>query len=125
MPITPSPYDTPTVCSSNLYWDKMTVGWNMAPGEPCVACHMKYPGTDATKYLSFAGTVYKTAHEPDDCYGVGHSDLTEGPATIEITGLRGLCRGADRPERPGPPLWRSRGGPRRIQRGGCPLAALG
>jgi cytochrome c553 len=59
------------VCSSGR-----TVGTSenadMAPGQTCIACH-EYTnaggdGMEAPSF-AFAGTVYATAHEPDDCAG--------------------------------------------------------
>jgi hypothetical protein len=40
----------------------------MAPGEDCANCH---GGT-----LSIAGTVYRTAHEPDNCEGIDVTGVT-------------------------------------------------
>jgi hypothetical protein len=63
--------------------DKSTTIWtggNMAseqmnPGEACMACHQVLGGPN----LSFGGTVYKIAHEPDLCYGAAP------PPTITVT----------------------------------------
>ncbi len=73
-----SVYDTPSVCSSKTMWTNATRASNklMLPGEACNQCHDKGRGPS----LFAAGTVYKTAHEPDDCYG-----LPSG-VTVEITG---------------------------------------
>ncbi len=77
----PSPYDTPTVCTSDVYW---TGGANaqMHPGIACLNCHQGNNGPD----VPAAGTVYPTPHEPDDCHGV--SDATE--ATVVLTGADGV-----------------------------------
>jgi hypothetical protein len=63
-----SMYDTPSVCSSKTSWTNATRASDklMDPGEACNQCHDKGRGPS----LFAAGTVYKTAHEPDDCYGV-------------------------------------------------------
>jgi hypothetical protein len=41
----------------------------MHPGVACIQCHE----TDRGPRLTIAGTVYPTAHEPDDCNGVAAS----------------------------------------------------
>ena len=70
-------YATPSVCSSKTTWSNQTRDDRlMLPGEACNQCHDKGRGPE----LFAAGTIYKTAHEPDDCYGV-----TSG-AKITITG---------------------------------------
>jgi nitrate/TMAO reductase-like tetraheme cytochrome c subunit len=61
-----SVYDTPSVCTSNKKW----AGGNrrsdlMRPGGACIGCH----DTDGGPSYVAAGTVYATAHEPDDCNG--------------------------------------------------------
>lgn len=45
----------------------------MHPGAACISCHSKGDGPR----LLFAGTVYPTAHEPDDCKGAA---LPNSPA---------------------------------------------
>lgn len=71
-------YATPSVCSSNTNWTNETRASDrlMLPGEACNRCHDKGRGPE----LFAAGTVYKTAHEPDDCYGISSG------VTIVITG---------------------------------------
>jgi mono/diheme cytochrome c family protein len=67
----PNPYNTPAQCTSNKFW---TGGDNksasMHPGGACVTCH-KLGGKASGKSFDIAGTVYPTAHEPDECNGVG------------------------------------------------------
>lgn len=59
-------YDTPTVCTSNAKWTKGDRGSTaMHPGVACIQCHDSQRGPS---YVA-AGTVYPTAHEPDDCNG--------------------------------------------------------
>ena len=80
----PSPYDTPEVCSSNDTWTGGDEGSNhMFPGRACINCHDNPPpGADESgPTLLVAGTVYPTAHEPDDCNGVNGG----GTTTVEIT----------------------------------------
>jgi mono/diheme cytochrome c family protein len=67
--VDPTNYDTPTVCSSKVRWTKGDQESPlMRPGAACIACHKI---EDAPAY-SAAGTIYPTAHEPNDCNG--HSD---------------------------------------------------
>jgi mono/diheme cytochrome c family protein len=48
----------------------------MYPGEACVSCHVSNGGPK----LAFAGTVYPTAHEPNDCKGVAVNG-----ASVQVT----------------------------------------
>jgi mono/diheme cytochrome c family protein len=70
-------YDTPrNACSSGTTWKNGTRGSTlMTPGQACNACHDLGGGPN----LFASGTVYKTAHEKDDCNGVSSG-------TVEITG---------------------------------------
>ncbi|MBS2019567.1 MAG: hypothetical protein JST00_42290 [Deltaproteobacteria bacterium] len=75
-------YDTPLVCTSNARW---TRGDHesplMHPGVACIDCHTtKREGPS----YSVAGTVYPTAHEPDDCNGKSSSTVK-----VVITGADG------------------------------------
>ena len=66
-------YDTESVCSSGTYWtrgDHKSV--LMKPGGACIQCHDR---EDEGPSFSAAGTVYKTAHEPDDCNGSSSSSI--------------------------------------------------
>lgn len=78
----PSPYDTPTTCTSGVRWTLGDEGSpDMHPGKTCLSCHAK--SIDAPRY-AIAGTVYPSAHEPDDCAG-----KLGGPATVVITDEKG------------------------------------
>jgi hypothetical protein len=58
---------TPSTCTSQMYWTGGDKGSElMHPGGTCLTCHSNSP--EAPKF-SLAGTVYPTAHEPDDCNG--------------------------------------------------------
>jgi hypothetical protein len=58
--------DASPTCSSGTYWKNGNDGDPaMNPGMACNACHQVKGGPN----LAFAGTVYKTAHEPDLCDG--------------------------------------------------------
>jgi hypothetical protein len=63
----PNPFDALPVCTSKKNW----TGGNeedprMRPGLACNTCHKK---SGEGPIFKFAGTVYPTGHEPDDCYG--------------------------------------------------------
>lgn len=74
-------FDTPSVCTSNRV-SRADEGISMTPGQACIACHSA--GGEGPRY-TFAGTVYPTAHEPDDCLGVNGS----AGVTVVITGADG------------------------------------
>ncbi|HXK16599.1 MAG TPA: hypothetical protein VNG33_02250 [Polyangiaceae bacterium] len=81
----PDPYATPVVCSSMKNW----TGGNresplMRPGGACISCHAK--GGEGPLF-SLAGTVYPSAHEPDDCNGVA----TAAGAQVVITEANGTA----------------------------------
>lgn len=83
------PFNTPDVCTSKMNWPggEQDVGNlakdNMHPGRACIDCHTNpVPGADKGPELYFAGTVYPTAHEPDECMGESGQRT---PATVEIT----------------------------------------
>ncbi len=82
-----SPFEVEPVCSSGAYWTDGAVGSaGMLPGNACIACHEESPGAPR---LAVAGTIYPTAHEPDDCLGA------RGDITIEITDAAGMTRSAE------------------------------
>jgi hypothetical protein len=57
-----NPFNTPPVCTSGRT-SNVSEGANMAPGQACMACHATNEAPDFT----IAGTVYPTAHEPNNC----------------------------------------------------------
>jgi len=62
-----------TTCTSTTTWTQGNHGSpNMHPGVACIACHEGPTGGHSPSLL-FAGTVYPTLHEPDDCLGGGSS----------------------------------------------------
>lgn len=72
------------VCTSNMYWLLGDLGnQNMHPGVPCIDCHVA-GGKAQMRTFDIAGTVYPTAHEPDDCMGVNVTG-----ATVVITDANG------------------------------------
>jgi hypothetical protein len=79
-----NPYATPEVCTSGMMWTGGNSGSaDMHPGGACDTCH-KLGGSASGYEFDIAGTVYPTAHEPDDCNGVAG-------ATIVITDAKGAA----------------------------------
>jgi hypothetical protein len=70
----------PTVCTSGKT-NTAPEGANMKPGEACITCHTKAGGPA----FVVAGTVYPTAHEPNDCVGVA------GGINVVITDKNGVA----------------------------------
>lgn len=96
-PPAPSEFGVPPRCTSGSYYvnheaeddrdddrdhDEYEVEGSprMHPGRACIACHSTYDGPEFT----IGGTVYPTAHEPDDC----ESPSTAG-AQVVITDATG------------------------------------
>jgi hypothetical protein len=83
-----NPYDTPDKCSSGQT-NQESQGMDMQPGRACGACHGP---------AVMAGTIYPTAHEPNNCVGVngtssnaqifiiGADAKSYGPFGIGVTG---------------------------------------
>jgi len=70
-----NPYDTPVVCTSGQMWNpgpRVEGSANMNPGQACIACHSSGEGP----LFAVAGTVYPSAHEPDDCNGAPGGNVT-------------------------------------------------
>jgi hypothetical protein len=64
-------YNTPSVCTSGQYWTLgSTKSASMHPGVACRSCHVTL-GSAGSYDFDISGTVYPTAHEPDDCNGIG------------------------------------------------------
>jgi hypothetical protein len=74
----PSPWTAPVQCTSGKKWTLGDRGSSsMHPGRACITCHAtKF---DAPKF-AVSGTVYPSAHEPDEC-----TSVLEGAAQVEIT----------------------------------------
>jgi len=74
-------YNTPTVCTSKTTWNQGNEGSSsMRPGGACITCHTMRGGPA----YKVAGTVYPTAHEPNDCNGVGAG------VTVVVTDKNGV-----------------------------------
>lgn len=77
--VAPSPYDTPFVCTSGTSWTRGDRGSSsMHPGGTCIACHNDE--REGPRY-TIAGTVYPTAHEPNDCNGASGAVVVITDAT--------------------------------------------
>jgi 1-acyl-sn-glycerol-3-phosphate acyltransferase len=73
-----NPYGQDPICTSNVTWPGTTASQFMGPGEACVTCHKKYGA-----FLPiFAGTVYPTSHEPNDCNGINGATAFKGAQVI-------------------------------------------
>lgn len=82
-PTEPNPFDTPVVCTSNQYWTNGNNGSpQMHPGRDCLECHS---GNSGAPRFTIAGTVYPTAHEPNECNGVDSAT----DAVVVITDANG------------------------------------
>ncbi len=74
-------FNTPLVCTSGATWPGGNQGSpRMRPGGACITCHSMQGGPG----FAVAGTVYPTAHEPNDCNGVN------GAVTVEVTDAKGV-----------------------------------
>jgi hypothetical protein len=77
----PDPFSVAPTCTSGKTWTGGTEGsGSMQPGVACINCH-KSSGGEAPQF-TIAGTLYPTAHEPDQCNGA--NGTTDG-AQVVIT----------------------------------------
>jgi hypothetical protein len=77
----PDPFAVAPTCTSGKTWSGSTEGSaSMQPGVACINCHNS-SGGEAPRF-TIAGTLYPTAHEPNQCDGVNGS--TNG-AKVVIT----------------------------------------
>ena len=60
----------------------------MHPGGTCISCHSS-TGGEGPRY-AIAGTVYPSAHEPDDCNGTAKT--SSGAVSVLITEANGTTR---------------------------------
>jgi mono/diheme cytochrome c family protein len=80
-------YDTPSTCTSGSHWTRGNRGsQQMKPGGACIQCHDREG--EGPSY-SAAGTVYATAHEPDDCNGSSAASIK-----VVVTGADGVSQTA-------------------------------
>ena len=84
--VAPSPYDTPPKCTSGQNWTGGNHGSSsMRPGGACISCHDMSGGE--APHFTIGGTVYPSAHEPDDCNGTSNS--SSGQVSVLITEANG------------------------------------
>jgi hypothetical protein len=77
----PDPFAVPPTCTSGKTWTLGNHGsTSMHPGVACIACHKKEADPEVPQF-AVAGTVYPSAHEPDDCM----SAVPGGTASVIIT----------------------------------------
>jgi hypothetical protein len=77
----PDPFSVAPTCTSGKSWTGGTDGsGSMQPGVACINCHTSTGGEGPR--FTIAGTLYPTAHEPDQCNGV--NGTTDG-AQVVIT----------------------------------------
>ena len=79
-------FEGESICTSGKTWPLNSYhdDISMQPGRACNQCHKaKHDGP----ILAFGGTVYPTGHEPDRCYGVDGSAMSD--VIVEITGANG------------------------------------
>jgi hypothetical protein len=75
-----NPFATQSVCTSNKSWTGGDRGSEqMHPGRGCIACHQAGAGFFNAEHgpaFKVAGTVFPTAHEPDECNGASSSGVS-------------------------------------------------
>jgi hypothetical protein len=80
------PFAVAPTCTSKVTWTRGTSGsGSMQPGVACINCHTS-SGGEAPRF-TIAGTVYPTAHEPDQCNGASGTD----GARVVVTGANGAA----------------------------------
>jgi hypothetical protein len=83
-PGTPDAGGSSTTCTSNGFWTNGDRGSSsMHPGNACITCHAT--NSKAPKH-TIAGTVYPTAHEPNDCNGAKGSGSSITVVVTDATG---------------------------------------
>ena len=80
--------NTPSICTSNKTWASGNAESPlMRPGEACITCHSARGGPAFT----VAGTIFPTAHEPDDCDGKDGA----GVLTVTLIDVNGTVTSLD------------------------------
>jgi hypothetical protein len=92
----PDPFDADPVCTSERWWTEglFESSPHMNPGRACISCHEDPASVGGGEKgeeedeegptLVLGGTLFPTAHEPDDCYGVD-GPATSGDLWIEVS----------------------------------------
>ena len=79
------PFAAAEQCTTMRTWTSGNRGsGSMNPGQACIACHSRMRGP----FYTFAGTVYASAHEPNNCYGA--SGASPERVIVEIRGANGM-----------------------------------
>ncbi len=79
------PFGIPPTCTSGTMWTQGNFkDPRMRPGLACFSCH---GASDMAPGFTLAGTIYPTAHEPDECNGGG---AQMGQATVVIKDSTGM-----------------------------------
>jgi hypothetical protein len=91
-PLAPDPFAAPAKCTSGR--TGTTDGSDlMNPGQACVSCHATPSGEageddededEGGPLLAFAGTVYPSAHEPNNCMGVAGTSSALGARVVVV-----------------------------------------
>ncbi len=87
----PDPFDAEPTCSTDRWWDPGDDDGTplMFPGRACLGCHtIEAPDDDDVPNLVIGGTVFETAHEPDDCKGPP-GELDGEQIIVEVTSADG------------------------------------
>lgn len=85
----PDPFAAAPTCTSGSTWSNGNRGSAlMQPGVACVACHERMGEAPA---LAFGGTLYPSAHEPDQCDGF---DGSRTPAEVTVVDAKGASNTA-------------------------------
>jgi len=86
----PDPFAVASTCTSGTLLDpNYQPSPEMSPGRACIACHLAENTASGEEgdapVFTFAGTVFSTGHEPDDC----SASPAEG-ALLQLTDARGM-----------------------------------
>ncbi len=87
----PDPFDVEPQCSTDRWWDADDDDGTprMFPGRACLSCHaIEAPDDDDVPNLLVGGTVFETAHEPDNCKGPP-GELDGEQIIVELTSADG------------------------------------
>jgi hypothetical protein len=75
----PDPFAAPAKCTNGMV-TRRTEGPSMDPGVACIACHARGEGPR----FAFGGTVYPSAHEPDECNGANGTTTALGASVVVV-----------------------------------------
>jgi hypothetical protein len=68
-------FNAPPKCTSGGFWTKGDTGSaDMHPGMSCRKCHV-IGASGGKKTFDIGGTLYPSAHEPDECNGIGSASV--------------------------------------------------